>query len=59
MLFLLGDIMKKKRENIIHLCFRYYTCKLCPRQEKCEKEIKKDRKNVIQEKGAKKDAKNL
>jgi hypothetical protein len=38
---------KKKEENIIHLCFKYYNCKLCPRQEKCEKEMEKDRKNVI------------
>ena len=51
--------MKNEGENIIHLCFKYYTCKICPRQQKCEKEMKKDSKNVMKKKGARKNAKNL
>lgn len=47
---------KKKEIKIYKLCFKYSMgCKWCPRQQKCEKEIEKERKNVIQEKGAEKE----
>ena len=31
----------KNKEERIHLCFRY-KCKQCPRQRKCDEEIKKE-----------------
>lgn len=33
------SIDKIQKEKII-LCFKYHTCKLCPRNAKCEKEQK-------------------
>ena len=35
--------MKIKDEIILKFCFKYHSCKRCPRQQKCEKELKKGR----------------
>jgi len=29
--------------NYIKLCFKYHNCKLCPRNAKCEKELREDK----------------
>lgn len=34
------DKVVKKQQGYIKLCFKYHSCKLCPRNSKCEKELK-------------------
>ena len=34
-----NSLVKIQKEKIM-LCFKYHTCKLCPRNAKCEKEQK-------------------
>jgi hypothetical protein len=40
----------KKEEDILQYCFKYYICKLCPRNAKCEEEIKKEQGKSAQKK---------
>ena len=41
MFFFVGEIMKEK--NILNLCFKYnQSCKKCPRNSKCNKELEKE-----------------
>ncbi len=38
-------IMSKKNikeKDILKLCMKYQVCKLCPRNKKCEKELKNE-----------------
>lgn len=44
MFFFLGEIMKEK--NILNLCFKYNSsCKKCPRNAKCQKELEIEQHN--------------
>jgi hypothetical protein len=31
---------RKKEKDILKLCMKYQVCKLCPRNKKCEKELR-------------------
>lgn len=33
--------MNKKEKENIEYCFKYYTCKRCPRNRQCEEEARK------------------
>lgn len=36
----------KENDKILVLCMKYYVCTLCPRNKKCDKELKEERRKA-------------